>query len=144
MLNEAVMSKSLISAINMLIDQRLNNYNFITIGVVEAVNTTNNTIDVRPIVNSIIVDKNNQKIFKPSPVIKNVPYLLCASPEKDSQCVLLHLDKISLGSKNIIKQTDESTNKTIKYVKSSSRPHSLNNCVAICGISSDIYSADNN
>ena len=142
MVNEAVISKSLISAINLLVDQRLSSYSFITVAQVESINT-NSTIDVRPMVDSIIVDKNNQKLTKPAPVIKNVPYLLCSEPKKGSYCVLLHLDKISTGNKNIVKQIDTNTNTTIKYVKGSTKPHSLNNCVAICGFSADVCSINN-
>ena len=102
MVNEAIISKSLISAINLVIDKRLSTYNFITLGKVVAINN-NFTINVRPVGEDSILGKLGKRITKTRPLIQNVPFLLTTVPKIGEYCVLLHLDKADTNAKkNII------------------------------------------
>ena len=52
--------------------------------------------------------------------------------------MLLHLDKADTNAKkNIITAVADKVSTPIKYVKGTLKPHSLNNCIAVCGFSNN-------
>ena len=124
--NSAVDSKSLISAINMCSEHKLNTYKFITFGMVKKVND-NYTIDVQPLASHKVTDKEGKGTYIDYPIIYGVPYLFLITPHIGDNCILLHLDT-NISAANNIQIIDG-----VQYVKGSNTAHSLNNCVAICG-----------
>jgi len=143
MVTEAVISKSLIAAINLCVDNRLGTYNFVSFAKVITVNQ-NLTINVQPLGSQRVTTLLGTHTYKPYPLIQNVPYLMLNYPRIGDYCVLLHLDKqIDGGAKNIVSGILDAVGTPIRYIKGTTKPHALDNCVAICGfknISEDLTS----
>lgn len=126
-MDNPVMSKNLVDAINLCIDTKLAQYNFITFAKILKING-NYTIDVKPLAQSKTVNiLKNTSEYKEYPEIKGIPYLCLTEPIIGDNCVLLHFDKnVEMGNNVVVENN-------VQYVKGSNKPHALNNCVAICG-----------
>lgn len=136
MINSALTSKNFVTAINMLIDNKLNDARFATAAIVTKVND-NTTINAQPIVEERRRLYNNQYKYEKLPELVNIPYLLLHTPSPGELCVLIHLDRgINTQSFDL-----ETSTESVKYIKNKSKAHDLSNCVAIVGfknISQDI------
>lgn len=89
--NKALISKNLVSSINMLVDQKISDTRVATFAYITAIND-NQTLNAQPMEMQTVNNKQGSKTWVKLPEIQQIPYMLNVTPIAGDYCVLLHLD----------------------------------------------------
>ena len=136
--NSATNTQGLNTALNMCIDNKLNNSRFCTFAQVTSVNAGLGVINAQPIVAEPVNTSDGKIRYEILPEILNVPYFKGYKPMEGDYCILIHLDRGFWRVKGSNSKTDADFLRDEKgeftvFVKAKNSSHTLSDCVAICG-----------
>lgn len=136
--NSATSTQGLNTAIDMCINNKLNNSKFCTFGQVTRVDTDRKIVDVQPIVAEPVNTVDGKIKYEVLPQILNVPYFQSNTPNVNDYCILIHLDKGVWRTMSAAQKTDSdflrnADGSFTNIVKAKNSTHTLSDCVAICG-----------